>query len=97
MQNHLIYTSGIELFLSACGGYGPTTAVDSGKVNNTAKYNEDKVRCITLAKTIDLNSEAVLKAFGRAAAGGVAVTGGAMAVAGIVGSVLGGSCKCHVT
>jgi|TARA_B110000503_G_scaffold96485_1_gene145072 ABC-type Na+ efflux pump permease subunit len=101
MKSHFIYTSCIVLFLSACGGkYEPTVVVDNSKVSNIAKYNEDKDQCVTLAKTIDLNSEAALKAFGGAAAGGIAVAGVATAVAGAVflpalpfiaaGSLLGG-------
>ena len=92
----------IILTVSACGGgpYKPEVVVDTSKVDDIAKYNEDKNQCGILASTIDLNSEAAVKALAGAATGGVAVAGIATAVSGAVfapalpfiaaGAVLGG-------
>ncbi|MDB2431989.1 hypothetical protein N9Y15_02460 [Alphaproteobacteria bacterium] len=103
LMRHLSFALAVSLTLSACGGggeYKPDVVVDTSKVDNLAKYNEDKQQCGSLASSIDLTSEAAGKALAGAATGGVAVAGIATAVSGAVflpalpfiaaGSLLGG-------
>ncbi|MDB2523477.1 hypothetical protein N9X88_05365 [Alphaproteobacteria bacterium] len=86
LMRRLSLVLAVSLTLSACGGgaYKPEVVVDTSKVDDMAKYNEDKNQCGTLASTIDLNSEAAGKALAGAATGGVAVAGIATAVSGAV-------------
>jgi hypothetical protein len=75
----------ITVVLAACNAeYNPTVVVDNSKVEDMAQYNIDREQCVSLAKTIDLNSEAATKALAGAAVGGVAVAGVATALVGAV-------------
>ena len=75
----------IACILSACSSeYNPSVVVDNSKIEDLDQYNIDRDQCVSLAKTIDLDSEAATKALAGAAAGGVAVAGVATALVGAV-------------
>ena len=90
----------ISLLTGCMKEYEPNVVIDNSKVEDMEKYNLDKEQCSNLATTIDLDSEAAVKALAGATGAGVAVAGVATAVAGAVflpalpfivaGSALGG-------
>ena len=74
----------ISTFVTACASSTPRIAVDPNSIKDQAEYNKAYDSCLSLAKTVDLNDETVMKSVAGAAVGTAAVAGIATAVAGAV-------------
>jgi hypothetical protein len=74
----------ILALMTACTSSSPRIAVDPSSIQDQATYDKDFESCLSLAKTIDISDEKVMKAIGGAAIGTAAVAGVATAVAGAV-------------
>jgi len=71
-------------FLCACTSSTPRIAVDPSSIEDQAAYDEAFNSCLSLAKTVDLNSEKAAKGVAGAALGVAVVGGVATAVAGAI-------------
>ena len=82
--NILIVATVTFALVSACTSSAPRIAVDPSTISDQATYDKDYESCLSLAKTIDISDEKMMKAIGGAAIGTAAVAGIATAVAGAI-------------